>query len=43
MNDKEKYPKLLVRPIERFDQMKDMFRRARYDLPGEKWSLLTIP
>jgi len=28
---KEKYQKLLVGPIERFDQMNDMFRRARYD------------
>jgi len=31
MSDKEKYQKLLVGPIERFDQMNDMFRRARYD------------
>lgn len=31
MNAKEKYQKLLVGPIERFDQMNDMFRRARYD------------
>ena len=31
MNTKEKYQKLLVGPIERFDQRKDMFRRARYD------------
>jgi epoxyqueuosine reductase len=31
VNDKEKYRKLLVGPIERFDQMNDMFRRAKYD------------
>ena len=31
MNNKKKYQKLLVGPIERFDQMNDMFRRARYD------------
>ena len=31
MNDKEKYQKLLVGPIERFDQINDMFRRAKYD------------
>jgi epoxyqueuosine reductase len=31
VNSKEKYQKLLVGPIERFDQMNDMFRRARYD------------
>lgn len=31
VHDKEKYQKLLVGPIERFDQMNDMFRRARYD------------
>jgi epoxyqueuosine reductase len=28
---KEEYQKLLVGPIERFDQMDDMFRRAKYD------------
>lgn len=31
MNAREKYRKLLVGPIERFDQRNDMFRRARYD------------
>jgi reductive dehalogenase len=31
MNNKKKYQKLLMGPIERFDQMNDMFRRARYD------------
>ncbi len=31
MNDKEKYQRLLVGPIERFDQRNDMFRRTRYD------------
>ena len=31
MSDKEKYQKLLVGPIERFDQRHDMFRRTRYD------------
>ncbi len=31
MNDREKYQKLLVGPIERFDQRNDMFRRSRYD------------
>jgi len=31
MNAKEEYQKLLVGPIERFDQMDDMFRRAKYD------------
>ena len=31
MNDKEKYQKLLVGPIERLDQRNDMFRRSRYD------------
>ena len=31
MNNKEKYQKLLVGPIARFDQRKDMFKRARYD------------
>jgi epoxyqueuosine reductase len=31
VNDKERYQKLLVGPIERFDQRNDMFRRARYD------------
>jgi reductive dehalogenase len=31
VNNREKYQKLLVGPIERFDQMNDMFRRARYD------------
>ena len=30
-NNKEKYQKLLVGPIGRFDQRNDMFRRARYD------------
>ena len=34
MNDKEKYQRLLVGPIERFDQRNDMFRRTRYD---PKW------
>jgi epoxyqueuosine reductase len=31
VSDKEKYQKLLVGPIERFDQRKDMFRRAKCD------------
>jgi epoxyqueuosine reductase len=31
VTDKERYEKLLVGPIERFDQRSDMFRRARYD------------
>jgi epoxyqueuosine reductase len=31
VNDKEKYKKSLVGPIERFNQRNDMFRRARYD------------
>ena len=31
VTDKEKYQKLLVGPIERFDQRNDMFRRTRYD------------
>jgi reductive dehalogenase len=31
VNAKEKYQKLLVGPIERFDQMDDMFRRAKCD------------
>jgi reductive dehalogenase len=31
MNDKERYQELLVGPIERFDQRRDMFRRSRYD------------
>ena len=35
VNDKEKYHKLLVGPIERFDQRNDMFRRSRYD---PEWS-----
>ena len=31
MNSKERYQKLLIGPIERFDQRNDMFRRSRYD------------
>jgi hypothetical protein len=31
VNAKEKYQKLLLSPIGRFDQMNDTFRRARYD------------
>lgn len=31
VNSKERYQKLLVGPIERFDQRNDMFRRSRYD------------
>jgi epoxyqueuosine reductase len=31
VTDREKYQKLLVGPIERFDQRNDMFRRTRYD------------
>jgi len=34
VNAKEKYRKLLVGSIERFDQRNDMFRRSRYD---SKW------
>jgi reductive dehalogenase len=33
MDNKERYQKLLVGPIERFDQRSDMFRKAKYD-PG---------
>jgi reductive dehalogenase len=31
MNNTERYQELLVGPIERFDQRRDMFRRSRYD------------
>jgi epoxyqueuosine reductase len=31
LNSRQRYQKLLVGPIERFDQRKDMFRRSRYD------------
>ena len=33
VDNKERYQKLLVGPIERFDQRSDMFRKAKYD-PG---------
>ena len=31
MKDRKRYEKALVGPIERFDQMNEMFKRARYD------------
>ena len=31
VNNKEKYARLLVGPIKRFDQRKEMFKRAKYD------------
>jgi len=38
MNAKEKCQKLQVGPIERFDQMNNMFRRARYDPEWMEWA-----